>query len=796
MRSTLAAVILIATALVSPGRVLDASETRSAAVHYPASNSYVVVCSQKTFHLPEWRDVVDALRRKHDADAVVYNQSPWEALPTLQRIFPRYVCVVARPEEADRNLVVGVHRLTRALDTDPYTDAVWGILTGYDATDALRIARQRKPLILKRGLGGTGAMDMDAFVDAIKFDEGKPGGRTVKTAGGAVTEEADFPADSTAGLVAAMNDFRPDAFFTSGHATEKDWQIGYSYKDGQFRCEGGQLFGLDTKGTRHDINSPNPKVFLPVGNCLIGHIPDRECMALAMMHSAGVCQMFGYMAVTFHGYMGWGTGSLFVGQRDRYTLAQAFYFNNQALIHKLQTQHATKAGINLETYDRRAIAWLVQRHGLDDRDALGCVWDRDAVAFYGDPGWEVRFPPRPPAWRYTLEETKGTYVLSVTTTREGKWGDRPVMIPFPIRFGDVDAVTCSADILPVVTDNFALLPLQGAFSEGEKLNISFTAREIERKRTSATDPDILVWRHDPKTESLVNSYPEDLQRRLSLALTTAATNKAQIEAALERAPVAHREAVAFIVAHMPEHDLRNLTAEFLLRDIATAYDARARVPWGRELPEDVFMNDVLPYASLNERREDWRSHFSNVFVPLVKDCRTPGEAALKLNRDVFNRLNVRYHATKRRKPDQSPSESREIGYASCTGLSILLVDACRACAIPARIVGTPMWTGKRGNHTWVEVWDGGHWHFIGAAESQALDQGWFVADAAAADVRDPRHWIYASSFKEAECLFPLAWDPSVDYVHAENVTQRYIDFGRRSGAKAEDEQKAMEAAAE
>ena len=63
-------------------------------------------------------------------------------------------------------------------------------------------------------------------------------------------------------------------------------------------------------------------------------------------------------------------------------------------------------------------------------------------------------------------------------------------------------------------------------------------------------------------------------------------------------------------------------------------------------------------------------------------------------REVFKAVNVKYHATKRLKPDQSPSESMKIGYASCSGLSIILVDACRAVGVPARVVGTPL---RRGN---------------------------------------------------------------------------------------------------
>ena len=72
------------------------------------------------------------------------------------------------------------------------------------------------------------------------------------------------------------------------------------------------------------------------------------------------------------------------------------------------------------------------------------------------------------------------------------------------------------------------------------------------------------------------------------------------------------------------------------------------------------------------------------FFALVKNCKTPTEAAQILNQKIFGILKVRY-STGRRRADQSPSESIETGMASCTGLSILLTDACRAVGVPARV---------------------------------------------------------------------------------------------------------------
>ena len=119
-------------------------------------------------------------------------------------------------------------------------------------------------------------------------------------------------------------------------------------------------------------------------------------------------------------------------------------------------------------------------------------------------------------------------------------------------------------------------------------------------------------------------------------------------------------------------------------------------------------------------------------------------------------------------PHSAVMQVIEAGHASCTGLSIFLVNALRAVGIPARMAGTeeaasprhcqtlgqPIWTvattclhpcsrlcprmldvwecseGKGclvtgtpqwntvagGNHDWVEVWDRGVWSFTGPTE--------------------------------------------------------------------------------
>jgi len=434
--------------------------------------SYVLVASKATFADRDWKPVVDALTKKHKAQLLTYSTSVGEVLGELADIFPRYTCFVARPQEAGRDFVRDAHILTRKLDSDPYGDVIWGIVTGYDADDALRIARHKEPLSARRLLSGTVGSPLDEYDEGMMFNELKANVMWQKSKDGPV-EQKSCPEDTTKMIVDGLNDYKPDVFITSGHATERDWMIGYGYRSGYFRCKDGQLYGLDTQKKRYDINSPNPKVHLAVGNCLIANIPDRQCMALALMRSAGVYQMVGYTVPTSYGYGGWGVKDYFSEvQAGRFTLAESQYVNNVALIYELE-----KRGLNSEKPARP-----------------GLRGDRDVVVLHGDPAWEARMARRKLPWTQRLEVKEQLYSFTITANATGDWDNRPIVELLPHRIGDIRLVE-GGEYKPVITDNFILVqmqdellpmkgnrggpvPIRGDFQNGQTFRIVFSAKRL------------------------------------------------------------------------------------------------------------------------------------------------------------------------------------------------------------------------------------------------------------------------------------------------------------------------------
>lgn len=281
---------------------------------------------------------------------------------------------------------------------------------------------------------------------------------------------------------------------------------------------------------------------------------------------------------------------------------------------------------------------------------------------------------------------------------------------------------------------------------------------------------------------------QELQEQIAGQLERAGDNRVQLETALREVPAGQRDSMEFLVAWMQESDLRELTAERLLENVRLAHEVRGRLPWQKHIPDQIFLNHVLPHACLDEPRDPWRAEFLEKFWPLVANSTSAAEAAQILNEKIFAIVQVKY-STQRQRANQSPAESMAQGLASCSGLSILLVDACRAVGVPARVAGIPAWPNKPGNHTWVEIWDG-TWHFTGAAEYDpaGLDRAWFTGDASLADPEQPRHSIYATSYAGTGLHFPLPWNRRNRSIHAENVTARYRkDQAAAAGAVQESE---------
>jgi zinc protease len=434
------------------------------------SGGYAIVVSKTTQADSGWVKVVEALQQKYgdQAKVFVWDKSVDEVKADLSAMMPRYTCFVAMPKEAERAFVNQVNRLTRNLNDDPYPDTIWGILTGLKSTDALRIAMTSEPLVIHNVVSTTGVNSQD-YDTVYTISDGKQGnifqkGDAAKT----ITSPANGDPDRAREMVDAVHAVKPDLLVTSAHAGESVLEMPFSH--GVLAGRNGHVIGISTTGGHNamhladhgwEIASPNPKVWLAAGNCLIGHINSNNSMALAMMHSAGVTQMVGYTVTTWYGAGGWGTLSWFQSQPGRYTMAEAFFINDAELTRRLATQFPGRERFAVKVYNDEDLGSLVQELGEpfptdqeQQKNLLGMVWDHDVVAFYGDPAWSAKVAPHPCGFEQSIKEANGSQTLEVKVTDAG-----PVkafaFLPKKIKAGDYKASGEAKDIL--LTDSYILV---------------------------------------------------------------------------------------------------------------------------------------------------------------------------------------------------------------------------------------------------------------------------------------------------------------------------------------------------
>lgn len=189
--------------------------------------------------------------------------------------------------------------------------------------------------------------------------------------------------------------------------------------------------------------------------------------------------------------------------------------------------------------------------------------------------------------------------------------------------------------------------------------------------------------------------------------------------------VYEREALMFLYAYMPIGDVTDYPGDYYLENVRLSKQTRDEMPWGKEIPDEVFRHFVLPIRVNNENLDDSRRVFYDELKDRVKGLPMK-DAILEVNHWCHEK--VVYRPSDAR--TSSPLASVKTAYGRCGEESTFTVAALRAVGIPARQVYTPRWAHTDDNHAWVEAWADGHWYFFGACEPEpVLNLGWFNSPA-------------------------------------------------------------------
>jgi hypothetical protein len=360
--------------------------------------------------------VADSLLKKHNQTSsklFTWSSSVTEVKADLSAFMPTYIGFVARPvTECNTSFVTAVSQLSRALDADPYGDAYWGVITGFDAADALRAISE--PLVVKTVILGSNGIAYEPPLQRYYQALGMPCESYTKTdylfpnVKGQVYSVEQRPEDqkdrtnliakwlnaptlsiAVSGKGTIAGTF--DCLITGGHGNINVWQMHYSDAgtEGYLRSSNGQLTGAPYSGSSIAINSPTPKVFWHASNCLMATPDNINNWVYAAFHTGHAVQLFGFIpeASTGDEFMAWGVFDRVTKFAGKYTLPQShFICNNNA---QFELRHST---------------------GLFNQNGVRSYMD--ATLVYGDPAADVTF--------YSFGDSARSYKESFSFTTDAQ----------------------------------------------------------------------------------------------------------------------------------------------------------------------------------------------------------------------------------------------------------------------------------------------------------------------------------------------------------------------------------------
>ncbi len=444
-------------------------------------DTYAIVASHSVASDVDWNAaIIQELQKKYpNAPVLIWRKDVEEVREELVALKPSFTAFAVKPGEAGVHFTIAISHLTRELDEDPYTDTFWGVITGYDADAAQKVAAAA-PISIERALDCSGC-DITVFNKAWRYSEDHRG--TMKTWDAsqpdAKVQESACDTDNTVGVLERLQKDNIQFLATSGHATQHDWQMGYCGPNMTMVHRDGKLYSVNTKHQAYPAHSDEPKVYFANGNCLIGDIDHRDCMALSWMRDGGVRQMMGYTVTTWFGAQGWGTLGLFGDASGMTTAAEAFHFTNASIVETLEKAVQKTGATDIRQcrirkiakvnrpMTRKMLAWYGTLPGdrqLAERDyfqqIIGNLHDRDTVCFYGDPALDARiangrFTVLPPIYHAQEQEL----LLTLRANKDERKGAAWFRLPDSWKYDATQLIASEALGTPdICLDNMIRFP--------------------------------------------------------------------------------------------------------------------------------------------------------------------------------------------------------------------------------------------------------------------------------------------------------------------------------------------------
>lgn len=161
------------------------------------------------------------------------------------------------------------------------------------------------------------------------------------------------------------------------------------------------------------------------------------------------------------------------------------------------------------------------------------------------------------------------------------------------------------------------------------------------------------------------------------------------------------------------YDSHVITADYLIRNIDEAHHLRESKKWNRDIPEDVFLNFLLPYRIGDERISDWRKLYSSKYSMVIDSICPDTDDSLVAAQAVWSELSkegYKYNVCSAW-PHRRAIDLFATHAGPCRDQTDHYVYALRSVGIPCAIDTYFISPELNTSHRWVMVYDNktGRW---------------------------------------------------------------------------------------
>ena len=164
-------------------------------------------------------------------------------------------------------------------------------------------------------------------------------------------------------------------------------------------------------------------------------------------------------------------------------------------------------------------------------------------------------------------------------------------------------------------------------------------------------------------------------------------------------------------------DIERIQASYLINNIDRSFEVWRNMPWGKDIPFDVFCEEILPYRLQTEALENWRDIVIDQYRSLYDSLRMSNADVFTATIRIFDAMGMEWEPSSKSSTLLPPVNYRMINklrVGTCTQRVKFGIFVMRAFGIPINWDYTPQWPFRQTGHDWasVRLTDGKYKSFI------------------------------------------------------------------------------------